>query len=186
VNQRIRLCQCGCGRELPPLTRTYPNGRVVKNVAIKFLPGHNGRKLTRYIIDANTGCWLWQLSLSIQGYGMLQLNFGRDKQTGKRRVRTMVAHKLMWETKYGPVPKGLELDHLCRNPRCVNPEHLEAVTHEENMRRAKHVRLSVDLIKLCIEKREDGYTYDEIGDELGVHRTTVSKAINGVNWRGVC
>lgn len=45
------------------------------------------------------------------------------------------AHRVVYETVVGPVPEGLELDHLCRNRGCVNPAHLEPVTHQENMRR---------------------------------------------------
>lgn len=51
---------------------------------------------------------------------------------GKTRVR---AHRQAYEDAYGPIPDGLEIDHVCRNPSCINPEHLEAVTHAENMRR---------------------------------------------------
>lgn len=45
------------------------------------------------------------------------------------------AHRLFYEHHIGPIPVGFELDHLCRNPRCVNPSHLEPVTHQENVRR---------------------------------------------------
>ena len=47
----------------------------------------------------------------------------------------VLAHRVYYERHVGPVPEGLELDHLCRNPGCVNPEHLEPVTHAENIRR---------------------------------------------------
>lgn len=59
--------------------------------------------------------------------------------TGTRRVYGIYcshrAHRVVYEALIGPIPKGLQLDHLCRNTRCVNPEHLEPVTREENLRR---------------------------------------------------
>jgi hypothetical protein len=50
--------------------------------------------------------------------------------------RPIGAHRFYYEMINGPVDESLDIDHLCRNPRCINPEHLEAVTHSENLRRA--------------------------------------------------
>jgi hypothetical protein len=50
--------------------------------------------------------------------------------------RTVYVHRYLYLLAKGPIPSGLELDHLCGNKRCCNPDHLEAVTHRENMRRA--------------------------------------------------
>lgn len=78
-----------------------------------------------YII-CESGCWEWVGSLKKRLYG------GLWHPTEKRMV---YAHIYFYQQKHGPIPEGLELDHLCRNPTCVNPDHLEPVTHAENMRR---------------------------------------------------
>ncbi|WP_033356238.1 HNH endonuclease signature motif containing protein, partial [Kitasatospora aureofaciens] len=51
--------------------------------------------------------------------------------------RTYSAHRYAYTQLVGPIPDGLVIDHLCRNPSCVNPAHLEPVTHAENMRRSE-------------------------------------------------
>lgn len=71
-------------------------------------------------IEKTNSCWLWKGSITDRGYG---------------QYSSKLVHRLIWQLKNGPVPKGLELDHLCRVRSCVNPVHLEAVTHAENNRR---------------------------------------------------
>lgn len=75
--------------------------------------------------DAETGCWVWQKSQVGAGYGGISFN-GRKTTT----------HRLSYILFKGPIPVGLEIDHLCRNRLCCNPEHLEAVTRKVNRRRA--------------------------------------------------
>lgn len=79
------------------------------------------------VAKTDGGCWPWLASLTRAGYG--QINSGRRGGTMK------LAHILVYELLVGPVPEGLELDHKCRNRACVNPAHLEPVTHTVNVQR---------------------------------------------------
>lgn len=72
------------------------------------------------------GCTVWTGSMSSSGYGLYLV-----KSVGKRRM----AHVVAWNMKFGEVPAGLQLDHLCRNRACVNTDHLEPVTGKVNVNR---------------------------------------------------
>jgi hypothetical protein len=88
------------------------------------MTGINARIARHIEIDAETGCWLWQASLTNNGYGRVRV----DKCEWK-------AHRYSFAVHRGPIPEGLDLDHLCRVRNCVNPDHLEPVTRAENLRR---------------------------------------------------
>lgn len=77
-------------------------------------------------------CWL--CTLKPNKYGYCEFQIGSRKEGTERKIG---AHILSYEWEYGPVPEGLEIDHLCRVTICVRPIHLEAVTHEENVRRGR-------------------------------------------------
>lgn len=81
------------------------------------------RIMASVVVDVDTGCWNWQKSRNELGYGRIGIGSRTD---GTRGVGH--AHRVSYETFVGPIPEGLHIDHLCRNPSCVNPEHLEPVT----------------------------------------------------------
>jgi hypothetical protein len=80
---------------------------------------------SKCIPEPNSGCWIWTYSLNKHGYANLYMGQGRSK----------MAHILTYELMHGSIPKGFQLDHLCRIRCCINPDHLEAVSPKENVRR---------------------------------------------------
>lgn len=89
-----------------------------------------------------TTCWIWTGACVGNGYGITKLPKSRTMQ---------VAHRAIYERIIGEIPKNLELDHLCRNRFCVNPSHLEPVTHMENLNRAG----IIEKLKIIGESRKD-------------------------------
>lgn len=89
------------------------------------------RLLAKVVIDLDAAptiddapCWLWSGGHTGQGYGQIAAGGARGKR--------LLAHRAMWEFWNGPIQAPLHIDHLCRNPQCVNPAHLEAVTNRVN------------------------------------------------------
>lgn len=80
--------------------------------------------LSRFLDKASlTGaCWEWQAYRNADGYGQFRVG-----------TQTCRAHRVSYEHFVGPIPEGLQLDHLCRNRGCVRPSHLEPVTGQENV-----------------------------------------------------
>lgn len=88
------------------------------------MPRGNGLATDVYV--GNDGCWPWLGSKTKKGYGRCDVD-------GQRTT----AHRAMLIALRGPIPDDWDVDHLCFNPSCVRPSHLEAVTRQENLRRAK-------------------------------------------------
>lgn len=104
--------------------------------------------MARVVVDESTGCWLWQGAL-LDGYGKVRVG---------QRIRAV--HVVMYELDVGPVPPGLELDHVrergCVHRHCCNPAHMEPVTRGENLRRRPRV-----------DRCKRGHPFDEANTRIG-------------------
>lgn len=99
---------------------------VMQDYKEKLNDGFESKFHIQYKKEKN-GCWVWQAGKTDTGYGMFW--------TGKR---TIGAHRISYVLHKGLIPKGMCIDHLCKNRACVNPDHMEVVTRGENARRGDH------------------------------------------------
>ena len=92
-------------------------------------PAPTMQRVMKKVAELPSGCWVWLgLRMSV-GYGRIR-DDGRDDGV----------HRVVYRYLVGEIPLGYEVDHLCRNPLCCNPQHLEAVTPHENKLRARAAR----------------------------------------------
>lgn len=130
----MRLCEVsGCNNKRlakgmcrAHYLRLYKTGTLSVTI-IRGLPA--AERLLRKRRITCDGCWEYTGALTSKGYAQVAC-------AGTMRF----AHRIMYEDRKGKVPPGMELDHLCRNRACFNPDHLQAVSHTENMRRSPLVR----------------------------------------------
>lgn len=104
------------------------------------------RRFEKYIEIAG-GCWNWTGGLASHGYGQFVYS-----AIGTRLRQQARAHRVAYRQWKGKIPDGLVVDHLCMNKRCVNPDHLEAVTARENIIRSVRARGIVKKVKVKIVK----------------------------------
>lgn len=168
-------CQCGCGEKTKIATRSKFGRGQVKGSPLRYIYGHSGRKFhgPDYEIDPNTGCWLWKKAKTEDGYGLVWF-----------QGRVCRAHRHFYEQNIGPIPDGLEIDHLCRNRDCVNPKHLEPVTGKENTRRGANTRLSIsEAREIKLWDKVAGSQRRDIAKAYGITLAHVINILAGRVWK---
>jgi hypothetical protein len=124
---RLLRCRCACGTERDLYASKFKPNSVLSCGCSAHPKGvidtaKLAAKMELFSIpEPNTGCTLWLKHLAPNGYGTVAVG---------GRVR--YAHRVAFELAKGPIPSGLQIDHLCRVRSCINPQHLEAVTQKVN------------------------------------------------------
>lgn len=169
------VCECGCGGQTTISPVTVRRDGYIKGEPRRFVRGHATRLQgpDYEVVDTGyrTPCWLWRKTLGTKGYGRIKT--GRTSRP---------AHVVYYEHAHGPVPTGLQLDHLCRQHACVNPEHLEPVTNAENCRRGLNTKLTVEQVHAI---RTAPGRHRDVAERFGVVQSTVTAIKAQRLWKDV-
>jgi hypothetical protein len=165
------FCECGCEAETRLAPKTDRSKGWIKGRPLRYVKGHNDRKPVRYIEEDrghDTPCWIWCLCTDGGGYGQTKVG-----------GRAQLAHRVYYERHVGPIPDGLELDHLCRVRNCVNPDHLEPVTSAVNTQRGNSAKLTAhqaDAIRISAGSDR------AVARQYGVSHSAISNIRHGRRW----
>ncbi len=121
----------------------------------------------KFVVKAN-GCWEWIGAKNKRGYGMCNGCY------------SSLAHVQMYVERNGRLSWKVEVDHTCKNRSCVNPEHLEAVSHAVNVQRSAVAKLTVELVA---EIRKSRQSTSELAREYNVTPVTIRDIKRRKTWR---
>lgn len=125
-----------------------------------------------YVIEP-FGCWRWVKGTTTVGYGHFSWQ-GTYYQ----------AHRFVYTVLRGAVTT-FAMDHLCRNRWCVNPDHLEPVSHQENVRRGTGTHLNPERVRAIRAAVAAGGSYRQVGRLFGIDHSTVCRVVTGSRWADV-
>lgn len=143
------------------------------------------RVMSRITKESN-GCWLFLGAVDGGGYGMVKV--------GGRAGRIEKAHRIVYRQHFGPIPDGKEVIHHCNTKRCVNPDHLDAGTHSENMQGAydtglivqrRHTQALSDGNVAQIKAMLGMHSRRYIAQLFGVSHATINKIANGERYKDI-
>lgn len=147
---------------------------------MRFRVGHVNRTKRRPPLDANdymverrgypTPCWIRRGFVTTAGYSRVTI-------AGK----SMYAHRAMYEQVISAIPEGMDLDHLCRQPRCINPDHLEPVPRYTNLQRGRGAKLTEDEVREIRAAPREVQT-KELARRYGISRSHMSRVRRGVKY----
>jgi hypothetical protein len=153
----------------------------VKGEPLRFALGHANRTKRRPPIGPDdfrvedrgfeSPCWVRVGKLNNKGYGTISI-----------AGRLQYAHRAMYEQEVGPIPEGMQIDHLCRQRDCLRPTHLEIVTQAKNLQRGKGAKLTESDV-FCIRVAPTSVTTRALAVEYGISESHMSRVRRGVKWK---
>lgn len=175
------LCMCGCGQRTRIADVTNTALCKVKGEPMRYIHGHRVRSAPHpYVINSDTGCWEWQWYVMDDGYAL-----ATDPHKNTSGGHTDYAHRVYYRMYKGAIPDEYHIDHLCKNRRCVNPDHLEAVTPSVNIRRSSVAKLTERDIRAIRRLIGSGIDASVIADQFGVGKKHIQSIGRGSVWRGI-
>lgn len=124
-----------------------------------------------FLVNKETNCWEWK-GRKKEGYAQFYTN-------GER----LSAHRIMYEKYREKIPAKMTIDHLCKNKKCVNPSHLEAVSLIENIRRGSNTKINMNIaIKIKELYSSGNFKQKELASLYGIGQYEISRIVNERRW----
>lgn len=131
------FCKCGCGQKTKISQYQDKRSGYEKGQPRDYINGHANKLPYAFVLEDrgyNSPCWIWNRHINkTSGYALM------SRWHANHRDKSRYAHRYFYALVIGPIPEGLQLDHLCKVRCCVNPNHLDPVTAEENCHRASKI-----------------------------------------------
>jgi len=142
----------------------------------------------KWVLDVESGCWLWTASTAGNGYGQIKI-------PGERRQ--IYAHRLSYLIHYGELSDSVLVCHVCDNPSCVRPSHLFVGSPKDNLtdmkEKGRHLfgvknakaKLTDDLVRHVFKLSSLGLSQGKIAKTFGVAQGTIFKILHGQRWEHI-
>lgn len=100
-------------------------------------------------------------------------------------INNVLAHILYYRKYKGDIPEGCEIDHLCRNTSCVNPDHLEAVSHAINIQRSSLAKLNAEQVMEVRKRSVGGERNSALARSFNISPSAIWMIVNGRSWKNL-